>query len=1200
MRVTLLLLSAWMLCESQRLRLQGSKKPCTGRVEVLYNGSWGIVCSQKWSENNDQVICNMLRCGIPVTYTQGYSYPDVPDTMWMNNVKCSGNETNLWNCRFPGWGISACSHNSDHANVECSENIVLNLTNKCAGAVQITNSNGTGRVCHDHNWDENAANVVCRQLGCGEADRTPQAGIFSAEGLTTMMSVKCTGDEQHLWKCEKTIKENCSSAAGVICSNHTHLRLSDGEHLCAGRLEGKVGKTWKPVCNTSYPAVDPDTICRALHCGTSSLHQHLSCNTFQDVSLTCSDNVTLVLLVEEKERHCFGAVHFKRNDKYEAVCANSWDTKDTSVVCRELKCGEGLSFSQTTTEGDGQVDHVDCDGSESSLLHCVARHKPIAKCKKATVICEGSVEVRLTHSIDQCSGIVEVFYGGTWMSVSEHGWTKNHSDLICKNQGCGLSYNHSGKLYMEGEAPVWIKVQGSPENDSSIGRYLTKSNIIVDHNIKVTCEEYRTLHLQGQVPCAGQVAVEYRGNNYWLAASEETWNSQSAAVVCRERQCGYAVSFESRLSREANQMWWKYLYNCSSSKTSLFDCEKVTRANQSAVAYVKCSGSVSVRLEKTCWGQVELCKNVTCGPVCASSWTLDLSKMLCENLGCGKSFPVMDKHSLNSSYRYNSIYCPAETKNITQCNIKLQNNSSCKKAVNVFCSASLKAKLRDLVDHCSGTAEIFHLGQWSPICSDTLKENLPDLICEQAGCGKKKSINPINSSRLGLEEIKCHSEASIEHCEIGHRKNQCNQVNLKCSGWARMLLVGSNDSCEGRVFVVSGESLQPVNVEGWTVTEYQVLCRNLQCGTYIRHKGLKRTLEKWWPKAYTCTGKENKIWDCKTSSRPSITEEQLYIKCSDNRTVEISNGSSCSGTVQMRHNGAIQNICGDGWNLTKSRLVCQELGCGDAFYHITPFSVQHQAYHLDCVGEESNLGQCKSELGYCNSKVSVTCTDSIKVRLSKNCGGVIEICYGHSCEPVCSLGPYSQKEQQMICSELACGNVRNESGSIPNSSVPALNLRNSLQCKGPENFIKYCVRRTGCNSNTFAEVYCEKFTDDPRRGSAGLIVGVILGALLVIMIAAFIFWQARRKKSRKSTRTEQNPSIFESGEYEDVASDDKEMMSMTMHEGEGEAVVCEIEAAPSEDYDNVAPLECEEETAVLQRSLPSQEHSNEGQPGEHE
>lgn len=44
----------------------------------------------------------------------------------------------------------------------------------------------------------------------------------------------------------------------------------------------------------------------------------------------------------------------------------------------------------------------------------------------------------------------------------------------------------------------------------------------------------------------------------------------------------------------------------------------------------------------------------------------------------------------------------------------------------------------------------------------------------------------------------------------------------------------------------------------------------------------------------------------------------------------------------------------------------------------------------------------------------------------------------------------------------------------------------------------------------------------------------------------------------------------------------------------------EIEADPLEDYDNVAPLECEDETAVLQRSLPSQEHSSEGQPGEQE
>ncbi|XP_023682448.2 scavenger receptor cysteine-rich type 1 protein M130 [Paramormyrops kingsleyae] len=1186
-----------MICESQRVRLQGSEKPCTGRVEVFYNGSWGVVCSQKWTKANEKVVCNMLRCGSPQNYTKGRSYSDLPNKMWMNNVECFGNETNLWNCVFPGWGISACSHTSDHVNVECSENIVLNLTNKCAGAVQITNSNGTRPVCHDRTWDKNAANVVCRQLDCGEADRIPNAGIFSPEGLTTMISVKCTGSEKHLWKCEKTIKENCSDAAGVICSNYIHLRLSHGENLCAGKLEGRVGKTWKPVCNTSYPLVDPDTICKTLHCGTSSPQQHLSCNTSQDISLTCSDNVTLVLLVEEKESRCFGAVHFKRNEKHEAVCAGSWDTKDARVVCRELKCGEALSFSQITTEGDGQVDHMDCDGSESSLLHCVAKHKPVAKCKKATVICEESLELRLTHGIDQCSGIVEVFYGGTWMSVSEHGWAKQHSDLVCKNQECGLSYNHSGKLYMEGEAPVSIMVQ-SPAK-TTIGQHLKELTITAKHNIKVTCEEYRTLHLQGQVPCTGQVGVEYRGTNYWLAASKETWTNQSATVVCRERQCGYAVSFESRLSEEADQTWWKYLYNCSSKKTSLFDCEKVERANQSAVAYVTCSGSVSVHLENTCWGQVEICKNGICGAVCASSWTEDLSEMLCENLGCGKAFPAMDQHKLNNSVLYNSIYCPAPTKNITQCNIKLQDNSSCKKAARVFCSASLKAKLRDSVYHCSGTAELFHLGQWSPICSDTLKGNLPDLICERAGCGKMKSVNPINSSVVGLKEVECN--ASIKHCKIGNGKNQCNQVNLNCSGWARVLLIGGSGPCEGRVFMVSGESLQPVSVEGWNENESQVLCRNLQCGTYAQQRGLQSTLEKWWPETYKCTGKEDKIWDCKTSSRSIITEQQLFISCSDNRTVEISDGGSCLGTVQMNHNGAMQNICGDGWNLAKSRLVCQELLCGDAVYNLTPFSVKHQAYHFHCIGEESNLGQCKSELGNCHSTVSVICTDSITFRLSKNCGGLFEICYGNSCERVCPLSSSALKERQIICSELACGDVGNKSESlqVPLSPVP-LNLNNSLQCKGPENFMKYCVQRKDCSSDISAEIYCEKYIDDPRRGSAGLIVGVILGASLVIIVAAFMFRQARRKRARKSRRTEQHSSVFESGDYENVESDDKEMMSMTMHEGEGEAVVCEIEAAPLEDYDNVAPLECEDETAVLQRSLPSQEHSSEGQPGEQE
>ncbi len=39
-------------------------------------------------------------------------------TIWMDNLQCSGNETSIAECDFPGWGIHDCYHYQD-ASVVC-------------------------------------------------------------------------------------------------------------------------------------------------------------------------------------------------------------------------------------------------------------------------------------------------------------------------------------------------------------------------------------------------------------------------------------------------------------------------------------------------------------------------------------------------------------------------------------------------------------------------------------------------------------------------------------------------------------------------------------------------------------------------------------------------------------------------------------------------------------------------------------------------------------------------------------------------------------------------------------------------------------------------------------------------------------------------------------------------------------------------
>lgn len=96
--------------------------------------------------------------------------------------------------------------------------------------------------------------------------------------------------------------------------------------------------------------------------------------------------------------------------------------------------------------------------------------------------------------------------------------------------------------------------------------------------------------------------------------------------------------------------------------------------------------------------------------------------------------------------------------------------------------------------------------------------------------------------------------------------------------WRKVKLT---DTCSGDVFVHTRNGCSPVSFEGWTQSEGDRLCKDLDCGKSMPPKSYKTPQKtSFWNGNFTCANVTNpkNIWDCENNAL-STQEQQLYIEC---------------------------------------------------------------------------------------------------------------------------------------------------------------------------------------------------------------------------------------------------------------------------------------------------------------------------------
>ncbi|NXH73287.1 DMBT1 protein, partial [Hydrobates tethys] len=386
---------------STHTRLVNGSSFCSGRVEVLHDGEWGTVCDDNWSLMDAEVVCREVGCGQALSALFGAAFGQGSGPIWLDEVTCAGTEAALSLCRARSWGSHNCNHRED-AGIECKEPTQVRLVNgssHCSGRVEVHHNQQWGTVCDD-SWDLSDVEVVCRQLGCGLAMSAPGRAPFGrGHGPIWLDEMNCTGVEGAITECsfKPWGVHNCNHGedAGVVCSDPMAVRLVDGPHRCAGKVE--------------------------------VLHQQ----------------------------------------QWGTVRDDGWDLRDAEVVCWQLGCGVAVAAPSSAHFGRGRdpiwLDEVNCTGTESALSKCGAKPKGVHKChhgEDAGAVRSGScypTEVRLVNGSNHCSGRVEVLHNQQWGSVCDDGWDLDDAEVVCRQLGCGTAVAAPPRAqFGMGYEPIWL------------------------------------------------------------------------------------------------------------------------------------------------------------------------------------------------------------------------------------------------------------------------------------------------------------------------------------------------------------------------------------------------------------------------------------------------------------------------------------------------------------------------------------------------------------------------------------------------------------------------------------------------------------------------------------------------------------------------------------------------------------------------